>query len=120
LSSTSLILFCGLTLASVACSSETTCPALQDKHPLSSVILFDGPPEEKADLMPDASTGKGDQAVSTWNVGYIFTSGRKLFLVCKYSGTPQSGNVTVKVEKKVDRCVFRAPSKDRPAELTCQ
>lgn len=120
MSSNSLILVCALVFARVAYPAEIKCPSYEGKHPLVSVVVYDGPPEEKADLMPDSSTGKGSQAVSTWDVGYIFGSGRNLFLVCHFSGLPESKNVTVKVETKVERCVFRAPGPHRPAEASCK
>ena len=112
----SLVLAGALGFAGVAFSAEVKCPAYQDKHPLVSVVLFDGPPAEKADLMPDASTGSGDNAVSSWEVGYIFASGRNLFLVCRFSGVEDSKNATIKVEKKVERCIFRVPrNPNRPS-----
>jgi hypothetical protein len=119
LSSNSLLPILAVVFACTTFAAEIKCPSYRSKHPLFSVVLFDGPPEEKADLMPDRSTGSGDHANSSWDVGYIFGSGRNLFLMCRYSGLGDSKNLTIKVEKKVERCVFRTRPKGQPAELTC-
>ena len=120
LSLNSLALICALVFAGPVFSSEAKCPSYQSKHPLSGAVLFDGPPVEKADLAPDVSTGTGDRAISSWDVGYVFASGRNLFLVCRFSGLNESQNVTIKVEKKVERCVFRPQAKSRLAVMSCK
>ena len=106
MSSNSLVPVLAVVFACTPFAAEIKCPSYQSKHPLFSVVLFDGPPDEKADLKPDQSTGSGDHANSSWDLGYISASGRKLFLVCRYSGLGDSRNVTIKVEKKVARVFF--------------
>jgi hypothetical protein len=109
-----------LLLACSACSAEVKCPSYQGKSPLTTVTLYDGPPEEKADLMADVSRGSGENAYASWNVGYIFGAKRNLFLVCSFAGADASKNVTVKVDQKVEQCIFRTHAKGTPAELTCK
>lgn len=115
-----IILGVALALAGTAHAQEVKCPSYQGKVPLSTVVLFDGPPEQRADLMPDVSKGTGDHAYASWDVSYIFASGRNLFLVCKFASSPNSTDVTVKVEKKVQRCIYRTHSGAKPAELSCK
>jgi len=101
-------------------AQEAKCPSYHGKHPLTSVVVFDGPPEQRADLMPDVSKGSGDHAYASWDVSYIFDSGRNLFLVCRYADAGNANTVTVKVEKKLQRCIYRTHSGGRPAELICK
>lgn len=115
-----LILLCCTLAAPTMAQMAVKCPPYQGSRPLASATVFDGPPSEKADLVPDETTGKGDRAVSTWEVGYLFQQGRNVFLVCHYPGLKPSADKTIQVEKKVDRCVFRAPGVRRPAELSCK
>jgi hypothetical protein len=103
-------------VATAVHAEETQCPSYHEKNPLSGAVVFDGPPEERADLMPDVSRGGADHAYATWDVGYIFDSGRKLFLVCQYSGLTDT--VTVKVDQKVRACIYESHP-DGPAALRC-
>jgi hypothetical protein len=105
-----------LTMGS-AHAKEARCPPYHARSPLSGAVVFDGPPNERADLMPDQSRRSDDHAHAAWNVGYIFEMGRKLFLVCRYSNL--SDTVTIKVDKKVRRCIYDA-TPNRPAELSCR
>lgn len=96
------------------------CPSFKEKVPLAGVVLYDGPPEHRADLMPDVSKGTGEHVYASWKVGYVFDQGRKLFLVCRFGTTTSTNTATVQVDKKVESCVFRAQRKGQPAELVCQ
>lgn len=109
-----------LVLGQAARSAEIKCPAYQGKHPLANVAVFDGPPEEKADLVPDSSNSSGGRTASSWNVDYIFQAGRKLYVVCRYSGLDEAKSLTIKAETKVQQCIFRTAKKPQPAELTCK
>jgi len=95
------------------------CPSYKGKSPLSSVTVFDGPPEQRADLMPDVSKGSGDHAYASWDVGYIFSSGRIVYLVCEFGGPGDKDTTTVKVESKVEHCFYQT-HKGKPAEVTCK
>jgi hypothetical protein len=102
------------------CAQELRCPSYEGRKALTTVDLFDGPPEQLADLVPDISKGTGDHAYASWKVGYIFTAGRKLYIVCSYTGAQQTSKVILKSDKKVDSCIFRTHGKTRPAELSCR
>ena len=72
-----------LCLGAVACAgaAPATCPSsLSDggtRHALDNASLYDGPPDQMADLVP-VSAGDMDR----WNL-----DGVDPYLVCKYSGT---------------------------------
>lgn len=100
--------------------AATSCPARNGREPLTTVTLFDGPPEERADLIPDESRGSGDHAYARWDVKYIYEAGRVLFLQCQYSGNNASQVLVIPVKSKVRSCVFRTHPKGLPAELVCQ
>ena len=106
--------------AVAAQGQEARCPSHKDKHPLVSGVVYDGPPEQLADLMPDVTRGKGDHAFASWEVGYVFDSGRSLYLMCRYAGLSDAQAVTVKVDTKVKQCVFRTHAGKLPAELGCK
>jgi hypothetical protein len=108
-----------LELLAMAHAQEARCPAYKEKAPLSGVVLYDGPPEQKADLMPDISKGSGDHVYASWKVGYIFDKGRKLYLVCRF-GNKIDDTSTVEVDARVQSCVFRSHRGGKPAELICK
>jgi hypothetical protein len=108
-----------LELLAMAHAQEARCPTHKDKAPLSGVVLYDGPPEQKADLMPDISKGSGDHVYASWKVGYIFDKGRKLYLVCRF-GNKIDDTSTVEVDAPVKSCVFRSHPGGKPAELICK
>ena len=115
-----LILVASLALSAVSQAQQARCPAHRGNSPLSSVVVFDGPPAERADLIPDVSKGSGDHAYASWEVSYIFDSGRTLFLVCRFAGLADTQSVTVKVEKKVKHCTFRTHRSPTPADVSCR
>lgn|ERR1039457_998702 len=108
-----------LELLAMAHAQEARCPAYKEKAPLSGVVLYDGPPEQKADLMPDISKGSGDHVYASWKVGYIFDKGRRLYLVCRF-GNKIDDTSTVEVDARVQSCVFRSHRGGKPAELICK
>lgn len=108
-----------LELMVMAHAQESRCPAHKDKAPLSGAVLYDGPPEQKADLMPDVSRGSGDHVYASWKVGYIFDQGRKLYLVCRF-GNKIDDTSTVEVDARVKSCEFRSHPAGKPAELICK
>ena len=79
--------------------------------------VFDGPPEEQADLVPDLSRGRTVVAYAVWEVGHVFDEGRNVFLVCRYGGSEDT--ITVKVETKVDHCFYRSVARGA-AEVNCR
>lgn len=116
LNKTSILI--ALMLADTALADEVKCPPLQGKSPLSVATVYDGPPEEMADLIPDESKGSGDHANASWEVGYIYDAGRNVYLVCKYTGLKDT--VTVNAKKKVQTCIYRTHSSKKPAEMFCK
>lgn len=73
------------------------CPT--EKHLLSNVTVFDGPPEEMASLIPDSYS----KNTSKWYVGYIHEANRNVYLVCEYSGK----KITVTSKEKVENCIYK-------------
>lgn len=108
-----------LVLAAAAHSQEFKCPSSQGKNALFTVVVYDGPPAEKADLAPDVSRGKTSYTFASWDVGYLYGEGHTVYLVCKFAGLGDAQAVTIKVDKKVQQCVFRA-DKGVPAEAVCK
>jgi hypothetical protein len=80
--------------------------------------VYDGPPSEHADLMPDKSrkTGAGGTE-SSWEVDYIFKAGRKLYVECKYDSKAVSA--VLLEPAKVGVCIF-ASTRDRRVSLVCR
>jgi hypothetical protein len=104
-------------LCAAAAARAESCPALRDKQPLVSVDLFDGPVEEMADLVPDASTDSKNHAHASWKLGYIYDGGHAVYVKCVYRGAKDA--LVVKLDRKVENCVFDR-TKDKPASLTCE
>ncbi|MGA2046479.1 MAG: STY0301 family protein [Terracidiphilus sp.] len=108
-----------LVLAATAHAQEFKCPSSQGKSVLFTVVVYDGPPVGKADLAPDVSRGKTSYTFASWDVGYLYGMGHSVYLVCKFAGLGDAQAVTIKVDKKVRQCVFRA-DKGVPAEAVCK
>ena len=104
-------------LMGAALAQEVKCPSRQGKNPLSGVSVFDGPPAEQADLVPDVTRGSGTHLYMAWD---IIDEGRGVYVVCRYPGHGNTPDVTVKLDKKIKRCVFQAGSGVKPADLTCK
>jgi hypothetical protein len=120
MSSRTSILGLVMLFAATASAQEFKCPATQGKKSLVNTAVFDGPPEEKAELEPDDSRGNTSYAYASWDVGYLFKIGRTPFLVCKYGSSFDSVSVAIKVDKPVLKCVFRANTANSPAEMICK
>lgn len=111
----------GLALSCVfgsAAAVETACPARVGKSPLSSAALFDGPPEQMADLMPDSASVATGRTTATWTVDYVYKAGRQVHLVCKYDR--RSPDSVIRIESPVQHCRFRSAGAGRPAEMGCR
>lgn len=107
--------------AAAAYAHEVQCPPYHGKRPLLFVDLFDGPPENLSELRADISRGSGEQAYASLDVGYIFDQRRNLYIECKYGDWGDTREtVTIKVEKKVRRCIYRAHPRGQPVELKCK
>lgn len=86
-----------------AFAAEVHCPpsvsARGKTFPLADASVFDGPPEEHADLMPDLETSEWDIATDQ-KAGK--TPGRSLYLVCRYSGSQRT--VSLRIPRDATRC----------------
>jgi hypothetical protein len=109
--------FAVFNLCAAAAAHAESCPAVRDKQPLVSVDLFDGPVEDMADLVPDASTDSKYHAHASWKLGYIYDSGHAVYVKCVYRGAKDA--LIVKLDRQVENCVFDR-TKDKPASLTCK
>jgi hypothetical protein len=105
-------------LAGVSQAQQVGCPAAQGKSLLAGVSVFDGPPAEMADLVPDVSRGSAANLFQSWEVGYLFDQHRTVYLACRYAGV--SAPVVVKVEQRVKTCSFQAHGRTRAAEMSCR
>jgi hypothetical protein len=99
-----------------ACAGEVACPQTQSGERLATVTLFDGPPSEHADLMPDSFRKTKDGGRSEWDVAYIFEADRKLFVECQYGG--KVAPVVIEPKPSTTRCVFVTHDRGHKS-LTC-
>nr|WP_294508434.1 STY0301 family protein [uncultured Rhodopila sp.] len=84
---------------SLSALAEVRCPASLESFAYARASVFDGPPEEQADLVPDSQKGGTD----TWRVGGIFNSGRVPYLVCRYQGTART--VSFQLQRPATVCL---------------
>ena len=104
-----------LTATGLLSAQEVQCSSYHGGLPLYLVAVFDGPPEQLASLIPDHR-----HQYDVWDVGYIFDASRSLYLVCHYGREGKEQVVTVKAEKKVQRCTFRNGATNQPGKLICK
>jgi hypothetical protein len=71
-------------------AQDVRCPPFYGSWPLSNAVVFDGPPDQKADIMPDISRSEAGNDYASWDVGYVYEAGRQVFLVCRYSSAKGS------------------------------
>jgi len=57
---------------------------------------------------------------ASWDIGYLFKIGHTPFLTCRYGTLKDTETVTVKVDKPVQKCIFRTHGASQPAELICK
>ena len=100
----------------LASAEEFGCPSAHSGGPLVSATLFDGPPSEHADLMPDHYRKSKRGGQSDWNVAYIFQAGRRLYVECQYGSKISS---IVLEAPRVDACTYASNGKRRKS-LTCK
>jgi hypothetical protein len=100
-------------VASIA--REIHCPPAQGSHRLSKVSVFDGPPSEQADLVPDTISRSGGR--SRWELAYLFKLGRRVFVQCRYA--PGDPAVVVEPGKAIRACTF-ATSGTGEKSLVCE
>jgi hypothetical protein len=102
----------------LSAAEQVQCPGSNGGARLVTVTLYDGPPSEHADLMPDKSrkTSAGGTE-SSWEVGYVFEAGRKLYVECRYDSKGVSPIVLEPANARV--CIFNSTS-DRRVSLVCR
>ncbi len=98
-------------------ASETHCPERHEGSRLTTVTLFDGPPSEHADLVPDKFHEGTSGARSEWSVAYIFEAGRRLFVRCQYGRTGSS--ITLEPDTSTATCEFLTRG-GKDVSLTCR
>lgn len=101
----SIVLAGALLLSGHAWGMDARCPDVQAGQKLKTVSVFDGPPEERADLVPDKSVKEGAGVRSEWSVAYIFKAGRRLFVECRYGGNLPP--IVLTPDPSTTHCVFR-------------
>ena len=112
------VIFLSLLLTGVAQAQQASCPAAQGKSLLAGVSVFDGPPGEMADLVPDVSRGGEAHLFQSWEVGYLFDQHRTLYLSCRYAAVVKP--VVVKIDRRVKTCSFQAHGTARSAVMSCR
>jgi hypothetical protein len=93
---------------------------MQGKNPLAGASVFEGPPAEEASLVPDVIKSSGDYLYTSWAIGYLFGKGRTPYLVCRYAGLQDADSVSLKIDKKVAKCIFQAHAAGQPSEAECK
>ncbi|HWE98913.1 MAG TPA: STY0301 family protein [Caulobacteraceae bacterium] len=106
-----------LLLAAGPAAAQIQCPAVHLGAPLTSVSVFDGPPSEQADLVPDTSHRRKAGSRSSWDVGYLYQAGRKVFVACRYG--PRGAPVTISSATALHACVYVEASGGRRS-LACR
>ena len=79
--------------------------------------MYDGPPSERADLMPDSFHGTKRVGRSEWDVAYIFRAGRRLYVSCDYG--PTIAAVVKEPPTTTTTCVLLS-HRDGNVSLSCQ
>jgi hypothetical protein len=101
----------------LASADEVHCPKTHAGSQLTTATLFDGPPSEHADLMPDTSHETKNGSQTKWDVAYLFKLGRQLFVECQYG--PKGSTVILEPKPSTDKCEFLS-QRDKTVSLTCQ
>ncbi len=102
-------------IAASSASAAVVCPARQGALRLTNVSLFDGPPSEHADLVPDEAHKDGPTDVSSWDIAYIFQADRQPYATCQYG---KSRLITRSVAKTASKCLYL--STGRTNRLVCK
>lgn len=104
-------------VAGTAQAAPTACPAQHQGQAMNGGQVFDGPPEEMADLRPDTDRRVGRERRASWNVASVYKAGRQVHLLCHYAGAAEP--VMVKASRPVTRCVYRMDLMWRGLSLRC-
>ena len=107
-----------LAAASVTPPVALECPAIGGET-LVYVDIFDGPPENKADLAPEEHDGAGGKAV--WNVWELEPGPDGLFVTCGYGKKiegPYSRMQTIRLPDTAKSCRADFKTGPKPSDLT--
>lgn len=104
-------------LPEAAGASDASCPQTQHGVGLKTVTLFDGPPKDHADLVPDSFHEAEGIGRSEWDVTYIFQAGRRLYVQCDYG--PTVPVVVLQPVASTKKCVYLS-QRDGTVSLTCR
>ncbi len=84
-------------LGSTPAAANVACPSVLHGHSLREIGMFDGPPSQMAELVPD------DTAWNTQTKPKVGTEGKPAFYVqCRYRNTAEA--ITVPVPLDIKRC----------------
>lgn len=106
-----------LAVAGTAQAAPVSCPARHQGQPINGGQVFDGPPEQMADLRPDGDRRVGRERRATWKVAYVYKAGRQVHLLCHYAGGVAP--MAVKASHPVKVCVYRTDLNWRGLSLRC-
>lgn len=106
-----LLLACLAASLPSAVSAAEICPARSGQFP-RYLSVFDGPPEEMADLVPDTDSAGS----SFWDLAYVYDAGRIVTIRCKYA----DGTIAdMPLPDRIKRCRYK-PGPNRTARVFCQ
>jgi hypothetical protein len=100
----------------LASADEVRCPQTHAGSQLTTATLFDGPPSQHADLMPDTSHETKNGSQTKWEIAYLFKLGRQPFVECQYGS--KGSTVILQPKPSTDNCEFLS-QRDKTVSLTC-
>lgn len=115
LNSVAIVAWAAMSVSAFA--GEGGCPKTHAGGHLVTATLFDGPPSEHADLMPDTFHESKSGSRSEWDVAYIFEAGRHLFVECQYG--PKVSAVILEPGPSTYKCEFLSQG-DGKKSLMCK
>ena len=92
-------LVAGSQAAAASDSRTSVCPDEHDDNPMQTVLVFDGPPEDKASLIPE----RDRQGTYYWNLDTVYADNRHVWVQCNYKSKLQR---FVELSTPVKRCTF--------------
>ena len=97
--------------------AESRCPDTHAGAHLAGASLFDGPPSEHADLVPDRiHQGRRGVLTSEWDVAAMPRAGRQIYLECRYG----SGAPTIVSTLTTERACTLVSRRTGPTTLVCK
>jgi hypothetical protein len=100
--------------AGAAHAQNVQCPPRSGAGALANVSVFDGPPEEQADLVPDINRHSSASVRMEWR--FEARADNNYYLQCKYTAGAEP--IVLKVDQTARLCAFRREGKSISA--TCR